>query len=203
MIDQNFVILGAIINFLGGVSYIKDTLQGKVKPNRVSWGLWSVAVMIAFTAEVSQGVGIQSLATFMVGFVPFLIFIASFFNKKSYWAISRFDLLCGALSIIGLILWYLTKIGNIAIMFSIFADLMAGVPTLIKSYKYPETENWIEFMSSFISVFIAMLTFKIWTFAYYGFPLYIFFFDLAAFILIKFKLGKRVNITKLVNGYFH
>lgn len=193
MINENFVLLGAFINLLGGISYIKDTLQGKVKPNKVSWGLWGLGVMIAFLAEISQGVGIQSLATFMVGFIPFTIFVASFFNKNSYWKITKFDLLCGSLSIIGLILWYVTKIGNIAIIFSIFSDLMAGIPTLVKSYKYPETENWKEFMSSFINVCIALLTFKIWTFEYYGFPIYIFLFDLTAIALIKFKLGRIIN----------
>jgi hypothetical protein len=76
-------------------------------------------------------------------------------------------------------------------MFCIFADLMAGVPTLIKSYKYPETENWIEFITSFINVSIALLTVKTWTFAYYGFPFYIFLYDLIAVLLIKFRLGKR------------
>lgn len=197
MLNENFVLLGVFINLLGGISYIKDTVQGKIRPNRLSWGLWAVAVLIAFSAEISQGVGIQSLATFMVGFTPLLIFLASFVNKKAYWKISRFDLLCGVLSIVGLILWQITKIGNIAIIFSIFADLMAGIPTLTKSYKYPETENWIEFMSSFISMGIAMLTIKIWTFAYYGFPLYIFLYDLTAVLLIKFKLGKRIESVKL------
>lgn len=198
MINENFVILGAFINLLGGISYIKDTIQGKIQPNRVSWGLWTVAVMVAFSAEVSQGVGIQALATFMVGFTPLLIFIASFVNKKAYWKITKFDMFCGVLSIAGLILWYLTKIGNIAILLSIFADLMAGIPTLIKSYKYPKTENWIEFMSSFMSVSIVMLTFKTWTFVYYAFPLYIFFYDLTAVILIKFQIGKRIESTRLL-----
>lgn len=194
MLNENFVLLGVLISLLGGISYIKDTLQGKIQPNRVSWGLWAFISMVAFSAEISQGVGIQSLATFMVGFIPLLIFLASFVNKKAYWKLTKFDLFCGVLSITGLILWYVTKIGNIAILFSIFADLMAGIPTLVKSYKYPETENWIEFMSSFISMSIAMLTFKTWTFAYYAFPLYIFCYDLTGVILIKFKIGKKIKL---------
>ncbi|MCL5784153.1 MAG: hypothetical protein M1142_02245 [Patescibacteria group bacterium] len=194
MINENFVLLGIFINFLGGLSYIKDTLQGKVQPNRVSWGLWALAVAIAFSAEVSQGVGIQSLTTFMAGFMPLLIFLSSFVNKKAYWKLTKFNLLCAVLSIFGLVLWQVTKIGNLAIIFSIFADLTADIPTLVKSYKFPETGNWIEFSSSFISVSITMLTFKTWTFAYFGFPLYIFFYDVIAFLLIKFKLGKRIKV---------
>jgi hypothetical protein len=194
MINENFVILGALISLLGGISYIVDTLKGKVKPNRVSWGLWGAGVMVAFAAEVSQGVGIQSLTTFMVGLVPFLIFLASFVNKKAYWKITKFDLCCGALSLIGLLFWYITKVGNIAILFAIFADLLAGVPTLIKAFKYPETENWVEYLFSAINVVILLLTITVWRFEYIGFPLYILLFDLTGFLLIKFKLGKKFSL---------
>jgi len=82
MLHPNFVFLGIFINFLGALIYIRDTLKGKIQPNKISWGIWAVAPLIAFAAEVKQGVGVQSLATFMVGFTPLLIFIASFFNKK-------------------------------------------------------------------------------------------------------------------------
>jgi len=51
-----------------------------------------------------------------------------------------FDLICGILSLVGLVLWMITKVGNVAIFFSIVADGLAAVPTLVKAYKYPDTE---------------------------------------------------------------
>ena len=193
MINPNWVIIGAIIAFLGSVSYVVDTLKGKVKPNRVSWGLWTTSSFIAFAAEVKQGVGIQSLMTFMVGFSPLLVFLASFINKKAYWQLGKFDLICGGFSILGLILWQLTGIGNLAIVFSIFADLSAGIPTLVKAYKYPETENYWEYATAAINAVLTMFTFTCWTLKYYGFPLYIFLYDFIGFMLIKFKFGKRID----------
>jgi len=111
MLDEKFVILGSIIFFIGGISYLIDTLRGKARPNKVTWFLWSTVPMIAFVAEIKQGVGIQSLMTFMLGFSPILIFLASFVNKKSGWKIGKFDIICGSLSVIGLILWQITKAG--------------------------------------------------------------------------------------------
>ena len=70
---------------------------------------------------------------------------------------------------------------------------MAGVPTLVKSYKYPETENWIEFMGSAINVSIVMLALNNFSFAYLAFPLYIFLYDFTAFLFIKVKLGKIID----------
>lgn len=105
MINSNFVILGAVIFFLGSFGYILDTIKGKVRPNKVTWFIWALAPLIAFAAQLKQGIGRESILTFMVGFVPMLVFIASFVNKKSYWKIEKLDLLCGALSIFGLIAW--------------------------------------------------------------------------------------------------
>src|SRR3989344_6305156 len=95
MLDERFVILGAFINFLGAMSYIISTLKGHTKPNRVTWLLWAAAPMLAFSAQIKQGVGIISLTTFMAGFNPMLILLASFVNKKSEWKITKFDMAFG------------------------------------------------------------------------------------------------------------
>src|SRR6266481_6564845 len=151
MINQNFVILGAIIAAIGSLSYLIDTVKGKVKPNRVSFLLWSLAPLIAFVAELKQGVGLQSLMTFEVGFLPLTIFIASFFNKNAKWKLTRFDLTCGVLSLIALILWYITTSGNVSIVFSILADGLAALPTIVKSFNFPETESSWPFHKHYLS----------------------------------------------------
>ena len=194
MLHPNFVILGVLIGSIGTLSYLIDTLNGKVKPNKISWLLWATAPLIAFFAEIKQGVGIQSLMTFAVGAGPLLIFLASFLNKKAQWKLSKFDLTCGVLSILGLILWYLSQDPNIAIIFSILADGLAAVPTLVKSYREPETENPWAFFFGMISAIITLLTITIWDLAHYGFPLYIFLICLILFITIKFKLGQKLKL---------
>ena len=194
MINQNFVIVGAIIAAVGSLSYLIDTLKGRVKPNRVSFLLWSLAPLIAFFAEVKQGVGIQALMTFIVGFLPLTIFIASFVNKKAVWNLTGFDLICGTLSIIGLVFWYITKSGNIAIIFSILADALAALPTVVKSFNYPETESAWPYFASTISAILTLLTVKVWNIANIAFPLYIVLITLVIFSLVHFKLGKQIRL---------
>src|SRR3989338_7170810 len=122
MLDSNAVIVGAVISFIGAVSYLVDTLKGKTKPNRVSWFIWALAPLIAFSAEISKGVGIQSLMTFMVGFNPLLIFLASFVNKKSEWKLGKLDIVFVALASCRIISFLLFEEGNVAIFFAILAD---------------------------------------------------------------------------------
>ncbi|HEY9713212.1 MAG TPA: hypothetical protein V6C72_07065 [Chroococcales cyanobacterium] len=173
MLDSKFVIIGALFNLFGSLGYAADTIKGKTRPNRVTWLLWALAPLIAVAAEVSEGVGWQSLMTFMVGFGPLLIFLASFVNKQSYWQISRLDIACGVLSVIALILWRMCGSADIAIWFSILADTLAGIPTLIKAYYEPETESVCAYRNGAISAAITLLTVKQWNFATFGFPAYI------------------------------
>lgn len=193
MLNQNFVIIGTIIGAIGSLAYLLDTVKGKVKPNRVSFLLWSIAPFIAFAAQIKQGVGLEALMTFSTGFLPATVFIASFVNKKAEWKVTRFDLVCGFLSIVGLILWLITKVGNIAIFFSIVADGLAAVPTIVKSYKYPDTELAWPWLSSVFGVVLTLLTLKVLTFANSGFIVYILLVNTLIFSLIQFRIGERLG----------
>ncbi len=194
MINQNFVLLGALINLMGSSTYAYNTLKGNTKPNRVSWFLWATVPMIAFIAQIGEGVSLYtSLMTFMVGFGPILVLLASILNKKSYWKISKLDYICGGLSILAVVLWLITGEGIVAIALSIIADLLAGIPTLIKAFKDPESEHHSVFRNGALSAIITMLTIKNWTFASYAFSLYIFIICSVLYLLIRFKLGYKIQ----------
>jgi hypothetical protein len=198
MLHPNFVILGVIIGFAGGLSYIISTIKGKTKPNRVTWFFWALAPLIAFVAEIKEGVGIQSWMTFGVGFGPLLIFLASFVNKESVWKLRKFDFICGVLALLGLFLWYMTRNGNFAIFFSILTDVVAATPTFVKSYSFPETENYHTYLTAATSAAITLLTIDIWNFAHFGFPLYILILCTTFVFLIKFRAGKFIKKLKII-----
>jgi hypothetical protein len=179
------------------MSYLIDTVSGKVKPNRVSFLMWSLAPLVAFFAQIRSGVGIQSLLTLTMGLSPLLIFIASFFNKKSEWKLTTFDLVCGGLSFVGFIIYLITKDAVLAIVFSIFADGLASLPTIRKSFLFPETESGWPYFGSVISTVLTQLTLKSWTFMNSAFSIYIFVVCMILFVLIQYKLGKR--ILKCIN----
>lgn len=193
MLNSNFIIVGTLLGAAGTVAYLVSTVKGRVRPNRVSFLLWSVVPMIAFFAQIKQGVGLVALMTFSTGFLPFTVFIASFFNKKSEWKLTMFDLICGVLSVAGLVLWMVTKVGNIAILFCIVADGLAAVPTVMKAYRYPDTEIAWPWIATVAGVVLTLLTISTYTFANSGFILYILFMNLLIYILVQFRLGERIQ----------
>ncbi len=91
MLPSYFVVVGTLLGVFATLGYLINTLKGKVRPNRVSFFMWSVAPTIAFAAEIGQGVGLVSLQTLSQGILPFLIFLASFINKKAEWKLTKFD----------------------------------------------------------------------------------------------------------------
>lgn len=194
MIDTNWIYLGALLNLIGSTTYVVHTLQGKTKPNRVTWFLWALAPLIAYGAMLGEGVSpVDGLMTFMVGFGPLMIFAASFVNKKSVWKISRFDIICGSLSLLGIVLWFIFREGWFAILFSILADGLALLPTLVKAWREPESESYLVFFNGALSAAITLLAIKTYDFEHVGFPIYIFIVCALLALIIKFKLGKLLS----------
>lgn len=189
---QYLVIIGAIIQLAGIATYIKETLKGNTKPNRVTWFLWSFAPMIATFAALSDGVRWSVLPVFMSGFGPFLVFLASFINKNSYWKLEKFDYICGICSILALILWGITKEPSIAILFAIASDGFAAVPTIIKSWKYPETETVTPYITGLLNSSTSFAVITVWNFSSVAFPVYLVIINitLASYILKKYIFKK-------------
>lgn len=173
MINEHFVLLGALCSFAGSTKYVLETLRGRTRPNRVSFFLWALLPLIAFAAELGDGVGWTALMSLTVCVGPAVIFAVSFVDKNAYWQIGRFDYVCGALSLAALGGWAITRHGTIAIAFSILADFIAGIPTIKKAYTHPHTESASAFLGGWCNALIALLTITAWTFDNFGFPLYI------------------------------
>jgi len=168
------VIFATLINTFGSFFYLKDTLEWKTKPNRVTWWIWAAAPLIWATAMYfSQWLTWNILPVFVAGFFPFLIFLSSFVNKNSYWELKKLDYICLALAILALILWGITNNPLIAIIFSILADFFAALPLIIKIYKFPETETISAYFAWLISALSAFLVIKNWTLEEYLFPAYL------------------------------
>jgi hypothetical protein len=173
VINVHFVYLGAVIGAVGTTFYVRDTLRGTTQPNRVTWLLWAIAPLLAAAVEFNEGVGLRTLTTFIVGFMPLLVLAASFYNPAAVWKVGRLDYVCGALSVAGTIGWLVTRSGVVAIAAAIAADLLAGFPTMIKSWTNPETETVWSYAGALANAAILLLTVNHWTTNVVAFPLLI------------------------------
>jgi hypothetical protein len=167
------VLIGVTVQLIGILSYIKTTVQGITRPNRVTWLMWSIAPMVATAAGIASGVTWAAVPVFMSGFAPLLVFLASFVNRNSYWKLTNVDYLCGFLSFFALILWWVTKEPDIAIVFAMASDGLAAVPTIVKGWTHPETETLAPFATGIVNAISSFFAIRVWNFASYAFPIYL------------------------------
>ena len=163
---QLLVVVSVLLMVWGAYDYLRDTLAGKTKPNRVSWSLWALAPLISLGAAFDADADVwASIRVLVGGIVPAVIFLASFINKNSYWRLGRFDWFCGGLSLAALVFWQLADSPLVAVLLATAANTLATIPTLVKAWNYPETESRLIFITSFISAILIIPAIPVWTIA--------------------------------------
>jgi hypothetical protein len=185
MLSDKFVFCAIILNIVGSSDYAVKTVRGLVRPNRVTWLFWAFIPLIAFSGQVSSGVGLQSLQTLSSGLLPLVIFCMSFFNRNSFWRLGFLDYVCAIASLLAILVWVATSDSSWAILFSILADFLAAMPTIAKAFFMPESENPITYLCATLSASIILLIIPQWDVPHAAFPIYLFATSALLFILSR------------------
>ena len=177
MLPENIIFVGVLVNLVGLFWYIRDVIKGGTRPNLVSWFIWSLAPFIGVFFQLKAGAGLSILPIFMAGFTSLVVIIVSVLKKNGYWKINSFDVVCGIISLFALILYVFTHNLSISILFAIISDGLAYIPTIRKSWNFPESETGLMYTTGIVSNIIGLLTIKMWTFPIYSFGIYIVLFN--------------------------
>ena len=172
MLPEIIAYISVLVQIIGVSFYIRDMFRGRTKPNLVTWFVWALAPLIGSYLQWKAGAGLSILPVFMAGFNPLLVIIVAFIIKEGYWKIKKLDVVCGILAILALILWIITNNIFISILFAILSDGLASLPTLIKSWNFPETETSTAYAGGIIANILGLLIIKNWTFPIYSMGVY-------------------------------
>lgn len=186
------ILLSVPLSLSGAFVYIRDILKGKSKPNLVTWGLWALTPLIATGSALSAHANLwATIRIFMSGFGPFLIFLTGIFISQSYWKLSKFDYVCGFFSLIALGVWLLAGSPLLAILLAAIADMFATLPTIIKAWKYPETETLYTYFIGLLTTIIIIPAIPIWNIENSAFQIYLLLANATLFLIVS-----RVYILK-------
>lgn len=162
MLDPRFVFLGAVIGLVGSVRYAVATVRGRTEPNRVTWFLWAAAPLIGFFAQLDSDIGLPSVLTLSAGLGPLTVLLASFINRRSTARVSVFDLACGTVSGIAIVVWLALGEAPLAVLFAVGADAVGAVPTVRKAWRNPDSENAVFYVLVGVNASITLLTLVHW-----------------------------------------
>lgn len=169
-------IAAGLLNMGGNISYFLDTLKGKSRPNVVSWGLWTLIISIAVSAQFAAGASwsVTLLLATLLGNAAIVVLCFLGFGYAKYDSVSW---ACLVLALIAILLWIITSNPIVALIFSAVADFVAAVPTLFKAWHDPFSEEptaWCIYAGAAALSLAATTTFNL---ANALFPIYLFVLD--------------------------
>lgn len=193
MLDPNWVLLSVALGLVGASRYALLTLQGRLRPNLVTWSLWAAAPLIAFFAQLDAGVGMPALQTLASGVAPLIVFVTGLLTRHGRVRVTGFDLWCGFFALIALLVWVILGQAVYAVFIAILADAVAGFPTFRKVWHDPHTEGVSMFMLVAIGATVTLLTVAVWTPETWAFAAYS---VVIAISLVAFNLIRRAVLGR-------
>ena len=196
MLPENIIFITVIVSLTGYFFYFKDIFFGQTRPNLVSWFLWMLGPFIGVFFQLKAGAGLSVIPVFIAGFGPLLVIIVSLFRKNAHWKITLLDVICGTLALLALIFYVFTRNLGISILFAILSDGLAAVPTLVKSWKFPETETAAVYMTGIFNNILGLLVIEKWIFPIYSFSFYLIAVNI---VLVFFIYRKKIFPPKIIS----
>ncbi len=195
--------LGLLAQFILAVSilpYSISIFRGTVKPNRISWFIWSV-IGLAFwlvTPPTADEVTKMLTVIFMVN--PAIIFILTLF-KGEYLRPDRLEIFSLVIGLIAIAVWYLLResSGILPISIAIFADFCALLPTIRFVFDAPDEEKPLAWIFFFLGSFIALFGIDDYHLESLLLPLYMTIgASFVVFPLVRYRIQKRIPLKEWI-----
>lgn len=188
-----FGYIGGILMIISIIPYFRSILKGDTKPHRMTFFIWTILILIAFFSQLAKGASWSLLLTAGDGIAVLATFILSV--KFGVGGLEWRDIISLVGVVVSLILWYLTKEPATALFLIILIDLIGLNLTIIKTWKNPETENWVAWAICALGGFFGVLAVGSYNFILLSYPVYICLANLSLTIIIIY----RKNYLHLAN----
>ncbi|HEX4044379.1 MAG TPA: hypothetical protein VHZ76_01770 [Gammaproteobacteria bacterium] len=164
-------IIAGILAIGGYIPYVISIFQRKTIPNRATWFIWTIVgglLAFSFFAEGDQR-AIWLPMGYFVG--PLIVAILSLRYGYSNW--TKLDKICLVVAILSLLPWLLSNDATLTLLINVLIDMTGAIPTLVKSYREPETEDFLSWTIFFIANALEVFVITNWNLAAI-YPIYLF-----------------------------
>jgi len=136
-------ILGVIAGVLAlaqAVPYIRSILQGKTRPSRTAYVIWTIVELVATLSYITSGA--RTTIYFPIAITVTAVAILLLSIKRGIGGASRLDFACFGLAAVAITLWVTTGSAVLALYTSAAAGTLGYLPVFVKSHHRPSTENF-------------------------------------------------------------
>jgi hypothetical protein len=189
-----FGLLAQFILAISIVPYTISIFRGTVKPNRISWFIWSVIGFAFWLITPHSADQVTKMLTLIFWINPTLIFILTLFKGENIKpdTMEKFSLFVGLTAIL---VWLIFRdsSGVLPTIIAIAADFCALLPTLRFVIKSPDEEAPLAWICFFLGSFIAIFGIEHYTLESLLLPVYMTFGAfLVVFPLIRYRIKMRI-----------
>jgi len=197
---ETFGYISLLLFMFSVVPYVRSILKGDTKPQRVTWLIWTVLVFIAFFSQLAKGATWSLLLT--VGDAITIVIVFIFSIKYGVGGFRKLDILSLIGAGVSLLLWYLTNEPTVALFLIILIDIIGSNLTILKTWKNPETENWIGWAMCGVGGVFGILSVGSFNFILLSYPIYICLLNsLMAIIILSRKNSPRPRVPEGRGGF--
>lgn len=161
--EQVLTALSGITIAIGYVSFIKGTLRGTMQPNRATWAVWFVQDDLMAASALMAGIGPAAVMP-VVWALGATIMLALCMTQGTHEAFTPMEKTCLALSGVGILLWATTGSPLLALVASVSAACIGGIPTVIKAWANPASEPMTGWLLMLTATVFSSLAIQSWTF---------------------------------------
>jgi hypothetical protein len=196
MLDKFILIsiLSLVFNLVGYIPYYRDIFRNAVKPQRITWGIWSILTFVASVNQIRNGGGLSVVFVLSTFMLVFGVFLLSF--KKGVGGGSKLDKFSLVLAGLLFIWWIYSRDSIYSTYIVIAIDSIGAGLTAYKAYKNPETEAYLQWFTSGAAAVLSLFAIENYNIVLIAYPLYIVLGN-SAIILAKYFGGREVTANKV------
>ena len=157
-------VLSGLTIAIAYVPFIRGTIQGRVVPNRASWIVWFLQDVLIAASAAMAGAGLAVVVMPVAWGVGAALVLVLSLTKGTRSAFSALERACLIISGLGLLLWATTGSPRMALVASVGAAVVGGIPTLIKAWSKPWTEPASGWLLLILGTVFSALAIREWTF---------------------------------------
>ena len=189
-----FLLASILLPLYSPWPYIRSILYGETKPHRTTRFIY---LIIGILTTLSLLASHNRVAVWISGVSTLQAIILFYLGlKHGVGGWSKTDIACLVVASIGIVAWQTTKNPILALYLGIMADFIGSVPTIIKSYRLPRTENWSFYGIDALAGMFNLLALTNWNLQDFAYPAYLVFINgLIALLILR---GKHIKSNLLV-----
>ena len=156
------------INVSSNIPYIASILRGQTKPQRATYVIWFIVVLISVFSYHEVGARATLWVLYAGLFNIGLTFLLSLKYGIGGW--QPLDKVCLLGAAISLTVWWRTHSALLGLVIIVFVGVLGTLLTCVKLWRHPGTEDALAWAIGLFGVGLNLFAIEHWTFSYALYP---------------------------------